>query len=109
MSREIIQFLSYCNQMGVNYYLSSAPFLSYEYNKIGNTIWNESNQIVYEKDGNIDVDMYGFLSNNKLRIKDETGGFINDGHGGYEGNKFIAETIFNKLINNKLYDWPVGV
>ena len=104
IAREIIQFLLFCNNLGVNYYLSSSPFLHNSLNHYKKH-W-ENNQIVYTKNGNTDIDMYGFLEKHKLRIKDETNGFIDDGHGGFEGNGVIADTIFNRIITKREYMFP---
>lgn len=97
MSRDIISFLSFCDSLDVNYIVTSAPFLEFRYQEL-NT-WKEK-QVIYERDGSVNLDMYGFLAEHRLRIKDETNGKIDDGHGGYKGNQIIAENIYKKIKSN---------
>lgn len=106
-AREIINFLSFCNQLDVNYILSSAPFIPYHYTNLS-SVW-EGKEMIYELNGKQDLDLYGFLENHKLRIKDETNGFIDDGHGGYEGNKIVANQIYNRIKNLQDVIFPVHV
>ncbi len=57
-------------------------------------------EIIYGDSNSIITDMYGFLEKNKLRISDETNGFIDDNHGGYIGNKKIAQYVYDNVISN---------
>lgn len=105
ISREIIQFLLFCNNLGVNYYVASAPFLHHSLTHYDKHWKDRQISYPYNSD-NPQYDLYGFLEKHKLRIKDETNGFIDDGHGGFEGNGLIADSIFKRIINTREYMFP---
>lgn len=92
MGRDIINFLAFCDKLNVNYMISSAPFIPPKYHHLFPI--RNSKKIIYQKTD----DIASFISNNKLRIVDETGGLINDNHAGYHGNNLIANIIYNKII-----------
>jgi hypothetical protein len=52
------------------------------------------------------LDFIGFCWENNLSITDETDGKYVDGHNGYIGNKIVAETIYNKFIDDSLIELP---
>ena len=94
-ARDIITFLGFCDNLGVNYIISSNPFLPPE---LAHLLETNDKCIVYEGNGDTHLDMTEFFVKNKLRIIDETNGFIKDNHAGYLGNNIIANTIYNKII-----------
>jgi hypothetical protein len=49
-----------------------------------------------------DMYLYDFIDAAGLTISLETGGNINDSHAGVNGNKIIAEMIYNKIKNIKI-------
>ena len=89
-------FIDYLLYNKVNFLLTSPPFFL----QIGrgSTAKIKNNLIEFEK---FQYDLYGFLVNNKLTIRDETNNELNDGHSGLEGNKKIAKIIFDKINNIK--------
>ena len=101
LSIDCIGFLSFCDRMQINYSIVSRPFMEMDFQiEFFNKFFSEKSlEIVY--DGKVTNDVYMFFDEHKLKIKDETNGQLNDGHGGYLGNKLFAEQLFEKVKN-----WP---
>jgi hypothetical protein len=97
MSMNIEYLISYIQKYNVNFYFMNDYFdlKNIEKNKINfgdETYFLES------------TDFIRFSENNKLTITDETNGRYVDGHNGYISNKIVAETIYNKLIDDLLIE-----
>jgi hypothetical protein len=97
MSMNIEYLISYIQKYNVNFYFMNdySDLKNIEKNKINfgdETYFLES------------TDFIRFSENNKLTITDETNGRYVDGHNGYISNKIVAETIYNKLIDDLLIE-----
>lgn len=104
MSIEILNFIGFLEKQNINYFIVSEPFLTYELSYLREIYRDKSVILKREGDAENHMDMYGFLAANKLRIRDETNGIINDGHGGHEGNMEIANIIYKRIL--KEYQLP---
>ena len=90
-----IYMISLLNNLGIRYYLTNGsipiePILEHKL--------DYSNNIVEYKFG--DIITSNFVSVQDILIRDESGGIVDDDHKGYSVNLTIAETIYNKLIDD---------
>lgn len=101
LSIDCIGFLSFCDKMNINYSIVSRPFIEMDFQiELFDKLFSEkSMELVHN--GEVTNDVYSFFSKHKLKIKDETNGKMDDGHGGYLGNKLFAQKIFERVKN-----WP---
>ena len=98
LSIDCIGFLSFCDKININYSIVSRPFLQMEFQtEIFDKFFSEK-MVKLNYNGKITDDIYDFFEKHKLTIKHETNDLINDGHGGYLGNKLFAEEIFKKIL-----------
>jgi len=81
----MLYLFKFCELFNINYLISSQPHIPTMYEDLYTPFKHK--EIIYGDSNSIITDMYGFLEKNKLRISDETNGFIDDNHGGYIGNK----------------------
>lgn len=58
-------------------------------------------KIIFKHDSNIYNGFVGYFHSKDLTITRETNGLFNDGHAGLQGNKEIANIVYNDLINRK--------
>jgi len=101
--------IGYMEYMKCNYFCTVSPWAS---TKIDNSNFRQ-NRIIIFGDGKYlktAESMVNFNSINNLLITDETGGKITNGHHGYIGNKIVAQTIYNKLLDfNYIDGLPIDI
>lgn len=90
-----IYMISLLNNLGIRYYLTngSVPIEPILEHKL-----DYSDNIVEYKFG--DIITSDFVSVDDILIRDESDGIVDDDHKGYSVNLTIAETIYNKLIDD---------
>lgn len=98
LSIDCIGFLSFCDKININYSIVSRPFLQMKFQTEIFDKFFLKKVIELNYNGKITDDIYDFFEKHKLTIKHETNDLINDGHGGYLGNKVFAEEIFKKIL-----------
>lgn len=101
-SDKILMFISFLNQLNLDYLVSFPKFLPDSHQKI------ISNIIPTEKNLNnlfLDMDIWEFCRKFQLLIRQEIS--HSDNHIGYQGNKKISRIISNYIKNNYRYKIPI--
>tara|TARA_R110000868_G_scaffold151653_4_gene376187 strand:- start:951 stop:1847 length:897 start_codon:yes stop_codon:yes gene_type:complete len=115
INRNIVFFLSFLNNHGINYLVTSAPMIP------PNSLITlpESKKVEYKRTNlngtEVNTDfMEDFINEANLSISVETNGKYEDFHAGVTGNREIAKQIYNKLIDEKIIsgttlkeDWSI--
>lgn len=95
VQNSFIYMISLLNNLGIRYYLTngSVPIEPMLEQKL-----DYSDNVVEYKFG--DTITSDFISVDDILIRDESDGIVDDDHKGYSVNLTIAETIYNKLIDD---------
>ena len=100
--RNLSMFFSFLNENKIQYYISSLPPLDPDSRDL---IKFDNSKVVKFKHDKIESDYLElFIADAKLSIRDETNGKFDDFHAGVFGNTLIASQIFNKIVDDDIFN-----
>jgi len=97
MVRELEYMIGFLELLKIKWYQVESTL---EYKNINSSILNREYEIRFENDRSF----YSYAITNKLLIEDDTNGKVKDSHLSLEGNKKVANIIFNFLTENNIIE-----
>tara|TARA_R100000231_G_scaffold134387_1_gene107909 strand:+ start:229 stop:1167 length:939 start_codon:yes stop_codon:yes gene_type:complete len=100
MQQNLTYFLSYCDSIGLNYYIVEDESMLLWSNRISQSSLEKwiPKYLFTDRYGQLSITGLHGMSGHNFTIAEETDKFIDDGHNGYWGNIYAAKMIADELL-----------